>query len=467
MPTFSRRTVLHGAGVALALPFLESLAPRGARAQVLGPAKRFITVFFPMGTAQPWWTPSTTGVGDAWALSSILEPFTNLKAKSIVVSGLENYSCYSQAPDSGYTHGRLPGCFLTSSNIRAFQEQFSGQDVNSVSVDQAIAQHDLYKGQTPLDSLALTLGTSENACDGPPCSYSRNISWSVTGEPNWPLLDPGAVFDRIVGSDVDDPEAQRRRALNQSILDSVLEGATAVKPRLGVHDQNKVEEFLESVRALEQRVPLISPLTCSPIERPTFVAEFGMANTPGGYNKGTHADLMNDLVVLALQCDVTRVITHMMENERSEFVYDHISKRTFTETTSTETGEPEINYHGASAGLTDDFATITRWNALKTAELCERLNAIEDAPGVSILDNTVVMHASCMDGVRHEATNLPVILVGGLSGILKTDQHIAFAERPLRDLYFTLMNQGFNLGLTDFGNSELGAPIATLEEILA
>ncbi len=192
-----------------------------------------------------------------------------------------------------------------------------------------------------------------------------------------------------------------------------------------------------------------------------------MKNTPGSYNKATHADLINDLMVLALQCDTTGVITQMLENERSEFLYDHISLRTFTATTSTETGQPAANYHGAASGNPEDFATIVRWEALKTAELCERLAAIEEAPGVSLLDTSVVYFASCIEGYSHRATNLPVVLIGGLGGMLKTDQHLVLPDRPLRDLYFTLMNQGFNLGVTDFGNSTLGAPLSTISEILA
>jgi hypothetical protein len=477
MRDVSRRAVLRGAGVALGLPFLESLTPQGARAQTFASPRRFIAVFFPMGTAQPWWTPSATGSGNEWALSAILEPFTNLKAKSIVLSGLENYStCGTNPTDQGYSHARRPGVFLTSANLVQLQEQHNQQEVNGISVDQVIAQHESYRGQTSLESLSLSLGTAENSCDGLPCCYSRNVSWRGMSEPNWPLLDPGEAFDRIMGTGVDSADIQQRRALDQSVLDYVIESAGTLAPRLGRADQAKVDEFLSSVRDVEQRV-IQSSLACGSISRPTMRVEtrsigepplrFAIGSNTADYDKGTHADLMNDLMVLALQCDATRVITHMMENERSEFIYSHVSLRAFTETTSTETGMPCGNYHGASAGYQEEFATITRWQALKTAELCQRLNEIDDVNGATLLDNTVLMLASCMDGVRHIGVDLPCILVGGLGGVLKTNQHIALSERPMRDLYFTLMNQGFNLGLTDFGNSALGAPIATLEEILA
>lgn len=414
-----------------------------------------------------------TGSGAAWELSGILEPIGNLKSKAIVLGGLANFCAFTTDPaDVGYSHGRLPGAFMTCANIRQLQDQFNGQDVNGVSVDQYIALDPSRQGLTPLPSLELSLGTSENSCDGPPCSYSRNLSWDEAG-PRWPLIDPGAAFDRIVGLPPDQPPPEqlaRLRALDQSVIDYVVDSANALSPRLGTADRAKVDEFLTSVRSVEQRVAQVTVGdVCQVGERPTMQAAYPTNfNEPGGYDKSTHADLMSDLIVMALQCDATRVVTQMMENERSEFVYDHINLRTFTGNTSVEKNEPAGNYHGASAGYPEDFATITRWQVLKVAELCQRLDAIEDGPGVTVLDNSVVFLGSCMEGPSHRGINLPIVLLGGLAGTLKTDQHLIFPDdRPLRDLYFTLMNQGFNLGITQFGNDALERPLSVLEEILA
>lgn len=474
----SRRAVLRGVGVALSLPFLESLAPRGARAQAVGMPKRFMTIFHANGTATEYWKPLATGAGAAWNLSPILEPLFNLKEKVTVLSGFENYSCTGTDPnDKGSSHGNRPGCFLTSANVKALQQTNNNEDVNGPSVDYLISQH--IQGVAPLNSLELSLGTSENACDGPPCSYSRSISWKGMTGNNAPEVDPGAAFDRIVGAGLQnteapmpDPLAAHRRAMNQSVLDAVIDNTDAVNLRLGTVDKAKMDEFLTSVRAAEQRVielgnTMQSGLLCSPVERPTMTAEFLLANTDGGYNKGTHADVMNDLIVMAYQCDVTRVITHMMEHERSEFVYDHIIRRDFTETTSTPNGEPGGNYHGAQHGSSQDFASITYWNTEKVAQLCERLAQIEDAPGVSVLDNTIIQYASCMNGGGHYGFDLPVCLIGGLGGTFATNQHIDFGERPHRDLYYTLLNEGFGVGVNDFGTCNLGTPISTVTEILA
>jgi hypothetical protein len=320
-----------------------------------------------------------------------------------------------------------------------------------------------------LGSLQLSLGTSENSCDGPPCSYSRNISWRSPTEPAWPLIDPGAAFDHIAGNSSEEAsvQAERRRALNQSILDYVQDSAQQALPRLGVADQAKVDEFLTAVRATEQRINGPSALACTPVERPTLQAEFGISvDVAGGYSKAAHSAVMNDLMVMALQCDVTRVITHMMENERSEYIYDFLPSEPFQEPFSEGTAG---SYHGATAGDWNDFATIVKWEAGQVAALCQRLADIEEAPGMSMLDNTLVMFASSMNALE-DGNDLPVILCGNLGGAFQTDQHIAFPllpGRPLRDLYFTIMNQGFGLGETDFGNNQLGAPIANITELLA
>lgn len=459
--------------MALALPWLESLEPRGARAQGLMSPRRFVALHFPCGAPQEFWAPALTGQGAAWQLSGILEPFAALKEKIQVLGGLANFSAFTMnRDDNGQSHGRMPGAFLTCADVVQLQNDFNAQDVNGISVDQVIAQHPLYQTLAPLPSLELSVGTSDNSCDGPPCSYSRAMSWKGMEGPNLPLLDPGLAFDRVVGANTAAPpgvDLEQVRALNQSVLDYVHDSATALSPRLGQADRAKVEEFLTAVRGVERRVIETTGAACQSIERPTLQAEHGInANVPGGYDKATHVDLMNDLIVMAFQCDTTRVVTELLENERSEFLYDFVPRRTFSGGTSTEIDAFCGNYHGASAGLAEEFATIIRWEASKVAELCARLDQIEDGPGVSVLDNSVVYLGSCMEGPTHRSINLPIVLLGSLGGVLKTDQHVIFEnDRPLRDLYFTLMNQGFDLGVTDFGSNRLNQPLTTLTEILA
>jgi len=175
---------------------------------------------------------------------------------------------------------------------------------------------------------------------------------------------------------------------------------------------------------------------------------------------------MNALIAMAFECDVTRVISYMLEDERSEFTYDNVQERAFTPDASTEKGGACPQYHASQHSGGDDFATITWWNVGKVAALCRKLDAIEEAPGISVLDNTVVFLGSCMRGGSHEAANLPVALLGGGNLGLETDQHIVLDKRPLRDLYVTLMNDVFGLAVRDFGQNLTGAPLASITNLL-
>jgi hypothetical protein len=214
-----------------------------------------------------------------------------------------------------------------------------------------------------------------------------------------------------------------------------------------------------------------SGLMCSPVERPNLQAQFLLQNVEGGYNKADHAAVMNDLMVMALQCDVTRVVTHMTEHERSEFVCNHITRKSFTESTWAEGTGFCQNYHGAQHGDSQEFASITQWDASQVAALCERLDQIEDAPGVSVLDNSIVVFASCMDGNPHYGNRIPVALIGGAGGTFKMNQHIQFTptpdDRPMRDLYYTIMNGYFGMDVQSFGNNVKGSPLAMIEQLMA
>jgi hypothetical protein len=488
--SLSRRTVLRGAGIALALPWLESLMPRGVLAQVGGGdnglPKRYLPVFFPNGSASQWWTGTAAGEGNGWTLSPILESWLPLKDKVTVISGLENWSAFAPTgPGVEPSHGRLPGAFLSGVSRDLVRDQLgsNAEDINGVTVDQVIAQK--ANLGTPLASMQLGLSTIESFCDGRPCSLSQSISWSDTFTPLYKRVDPIEVFNQIVtnapadpggggGGTGPTPEQLKRVALNQSVLDAVIESAERTNGRLGAADKAKMDEFLTSVRAVETRATQVgqsvgSTLTCSQITQPTMNAAYGMANGTNGYDKGAHMDVMNDLIVMAFQCDVTRVISYMLEDERAEFEYSHVTQREFTDTTSTPGNGSCGNYHGAqhAGDANNNYASIIHWQASKMAELATKLSMIEESPGISVLDNMILMFASCMHGGNHDGNDLPVALIGGGNGILKTNQHLMFNERPMRDLHLTVMNSYFGLNEADFGHSETGAQIAIMTEILA
>lgn len=152
--------------------------------------------------------------------------------------------------------------------------------------------------------------------------------------------------------------------------------------------------------------------------------------------------------------------------ERSEFTYDHVQERAFTAESSTPKGGACPEYHAAQHQTGDAFATITWWNVTKVADLCRRLDAIEEVPGVSLLDNSVVLFGACMQGSNHLADELPFALIGGKNLGLKNDHHVVLDKRPLRDLYLTLLNPVFGLGVEAFGQNVTGAPSTIVDQIL-
>lgn len=474
----SRRVLLRGAGVALALPWLESLAPREAGAQAVGPALRFIPIFLPNGASEVW-TPQ--GAGGAWSLSAVLSPLQAFKAKMSVISNLENGSSFNSDGSNSVepSHGRQPGGWLTCVNsdlLKAQKGLKAGDNYNGISVDQVMAEHAVFKGKTPLPSLQVGLSTAYSFCDGRICSLSRSVSWRNATTPLYKAVDPLTVFNSISSSikpvNPDDPELKRRIALNKSVLDNVLDNAKETRDLLSVADQKRMDEFMDSVRALEVQATGMSGgmggVACEMPQAPslTGIKEDGIKQTSPTYDKGKHAAVMNDLIALAFRCDVTRVISYMLEDERSEFVYDNVPKQKFSATSASPDNGMCGQWHGAQHGTQDEFSTITWYNVGLVADLCAKLDAIKEADGRTALDNSVVLLGGAMHGSDHKCDRLPTALIGGGGGKLKTDQHVVLDKRPLRHLHYTLMNSVFGMGVTDFGASAANIPLATLNEIL-
>ena len=457
----SRRTILKAAGVALALPWLESLIPRPLRAQATPAARRYIALYFPNGTAD-FWQPSGKGAGDAWKLSPILEPLAPVKRYVSVISNVSNYATF------GGAHVEPSHSNCGASTWTCVRPNGNNQENNAISVDQVIANK--IGGQTPLASIQLGLSTLDSSPDGLPAQHSRSMAWKSATEPLYKIVNPQAAFDRLTSggnagaqSAAEMAAAERRRALDKSVLDFVLDDVTGLQPKLGNSDRQKLDQFLTSVRSLEKRVAdpsmqVAASATCAMGTRPSAV--YGVGNTPGDYNRETHAQIMMDLVTMAFSCDMTRVVSFMLDDARSDFVYNFINERKFSATGSTPGTNPVGSYHGLQhAGDTNDgFATISWWNAQKACELAQRLEAIAEGDG-NVLDNTVITFACGMHSGNHDAKDLPVALIGGggktASGtVLKLDQHHDFAdEQRLADVHLTIMQHVFACEDKVFGSS--------------
>jgi hypothetical protein len=481
----SRRTFLRGAGVALSLPWLESLVPKGAMAQA-GARLRYLPIFLPMGAAESW-KPSTSGQGAAWQLSGILEPLQAFKSKMIVLTGMENGTSFNANGSSSVepSHGQQPGAWLTCIDPKVVRMQLGLAEANRISLDQTMGKTPSVVGDTPIKTMQVGLSTWYSNCDFNPCSNLRSVSWSDQGKPMYKSVDPLEVFTQLTGvvssapatpPGVPDPALQRRIALNKSVLDAVVENSTRTQARLGAADKAKMDQFLTHVRTVEKQATTMSlgmgGLACSPIAKPTLpgpILPDKAKQNSATYDKGAHADVMNDLIVMAFQCDATRVITHMLEDERSEFIYSHVPRRVFTATTSSAgTGVCGEYHNNGQHGDQNEFATMCWWNTGKVAALCAKLDAVKEGDK-SILDNSVIWFGSPMHGSNHSCGQIPMTLIGGGGGKLKTDQHIVFPKRWLRDLHVTIMKDVFGMsgaGVDDFGIARADVPYMQMKEIL-
>lgn len=461
----SRRALLGAGGAVLALPWLEALAPRPARGQSDQGPLRFLPVFFGCGAPDYWW-PSAPGQGSGWQLSSLLEPFAPFKDRVLLLGNVENYSPFNANGSSSVepSHGRQSGAFLTCADAGRKREQLGVDEANGISVDQVLAK--ALAGQTRVDSLQLGLSTINSYCDGQPCSGSRSISWAEETTPLYKQIDPPQVFDRLFGAG--QPLESKRNRHSRSVIDAVLASSKALEGKLGQSDRQTLDRYLTSLREVEKKVDA----TCvTAPTRPTFSARVPMKNGDEGYDRGVHWDVMNDLMALAFQCDLTRVISFMIDDERSEFVYDHLETRHFTPTTSTPGDGSRVAYelHGGGQSGADNnetWCTVTRWQSVKLVELCQKLASMPEGEG-SVLDGLVMFYGASMHGADHSAEELPSLLLAS-NKLLRSDRYLRF-DQPCskRDVFYTLLNGVFGLDVPSFGESALGLPNRLVTELLA
>jgi hypothetical protein len=231
-----------------------------------------------------------------------------------------------------------------------------------------------------------------------------------------------------------------------------------VQKRLGRSDRLRLDQFQGSVRTLEKRVQEAGlPQACTIRERPTVAIAPG--NLPPDYNRNTHADLMIDLMVMALGCNTDRVVSFMFDDGGSDFVYDFLQERAFTDAGSTAGTAPVGSFRALATSPTglDGYATINYWFATKVASLCRRLASLADGPNGSVLDDTLIWFGSGMrDGQSRSPAALPLAYLGTAGGALKVNQHLDLqGKRSLSDLYVTLIQKAFGIdGVPTFGDSK-------------
>lgn len=424
----SRRTVLRGLGVSLALPWLESLAPRAmaATATPIGASpRRMAYMFVPNGMHLPDWTPKNHGY--AYDLPHILQPLASVQDDVMVISGLTHDKGRANGDGAG-DHARSASVFLTGAQPR----KTDGSDIRSgVSVDQIAAK--AAGSATRFASLELGCepGRSAGNCDsGYSCAYSSNISWSSGSTPVGKETNPRFVFDRLFGDGKPrdlDQNAIRREALKKSVLDFIADDAKRLQSQLGSNDREKLEEYLSGVREVERRIertdddPKISVDVDYPIPK----------GTPSDY--GEHIRLMCDMIVLAFQTDRTRIATFMLADAGSNRSYRQIN---------VPDGHHDLSHHRGDAAKHAKIREINRFHVSQLAYLLQRLKATPDGVEGNLLDHSMICYGSAIsDGDRHNNENLPILLAGHGGGAIDSGRHVQVApETPMCNLFMSMLD---------------------------
>ncbi|MEJ7727970.1 MAG: DUF1552 domain-containing protein [Polyangiaceae bacterium] len=427
----TRRAFLGGAGALVALPMLESL--RGKKAHAADDTiRRILAYYVPCGIHMAKWTPASTGAG--FELTEILQPLANVKDKLMVVSGLANAPA---KPDGPGDHASGTGAFLTA----AHPFKTEGANIqNGISMDQVAANKIGELTRIPSLQLGLEGGGGTGNCDsGYSCAYARNISWASATQPLPKITSPGVLFDQIFdGFDPEETSAEKakRNRYRSSILDYVLADAKALQAKLGQTDKEKLDQYLTGVYDVEEKIKKseTGPV-CTIIDKP-----------PEDLGFQEHLAIMHELMVLALQCDATRVITFMMANAGSNRSYDFIG---------VSGGHHEISHHQGAQSNFDKLTLIDIWEMQQFAALLEAMDAVEETDGRTLLENSAVFLSSEIeDGDSHSHFNMPILLAGTGGGLIKSGRHLSFeGQQSVGKLFLSMLQ---TVGVTDdsFGDAQ-------------
>ena len=419
-----RRAFLRGLGTTLALPFLDAMIPAFGSTAGSKPATRMGFVYVPNGIIGANWLPAAEGAN--FEFNTTMKALESFREQVLVISNLAQINGRSLG-DGGGDHARAGASWLTG----VHPKKTEGADIHSgISADQ-VAARELGK-QTQFGSLEIGVEAPSLAggCDsGYSCAYTNTVSWRSPVTPNPMEVNPRVLFERIFGDgDTTDPAA-RLEGLRErrSILDFVKGGVDRLETRLGSGDRAKLTEYLDAVRDIERRIQKAEEqsdaMKLPVMQRP--------AAAPEEYVD--HARLMMDLMVIAWQADLTRVVTFMLAREGSNRSYREIG---------VSDGHHNCTHHQNDPQKIADTVKINTHHVQQLAYLINRLKATPDGDG-SLLDHSMIMYGSSIaDGNMHTHVDLPTVLIGGASGQLKGNRHIRCAnETPMNNLLLSMLDK--------------------------
>jgi len=433
-----RRTFLRGLGASVALPMLDAMIPALAKPGDVKVPLRVGYFYTPNGIIQEYWRPASAGSG--YEMTDILRPLEPYRDQLLVLTHLNN-------GDSESVSGHVGGStlFLTGAEPNKSLSEIQA----GISVDQVFARE--FGKETPLVSLQLCI---ENAAElagqssgGYSSAYTNTISWSSPTTPLPMEHRPRDIFERLFGDAGTDPATRQMRIRQQkSVLDFIQEETRRYVKDLGASDRAKLDEFSDALRDVESRVQKAEAKV--DIELPEMERPVGI---PGHEE---HIRLMYDLMLLAYQTDMTRVLTFMIAREYSEIVYTQLGHK--------DPYHP-LTHHRREPTRQRQAAEIDIYHATLFGEFVGKMRAAKEVDGSSLLDNAMLVYGAGLgDGDIHSQWNVPVALLGGGGGTIKGGRHIVYQEgTPLANLHVAMLNRA-GIQTESFGG-ELGMSNGTLD----
>jgi len=422
---FSRRTMLRGLGVTMALPWLESLNVWGDDAtgtkQASEAPVRLAVLFAGNGFhSREWWAK---GEGQAMEFGKVLAPLQDFREKTLFIKGL-----YNEQALKGNIHSSQTGNILSGAPLASGGEIRSG-----TSVDQYLAQ--TYGRSTKVPSLVLGCEKSNPSVHkNYSMLYSSHISWTSPTTPTPLELYPALAFDRLFKDEV-----QRG---DKSVLDAVLADASDLRRQISTTDQRKLDEYLDSVRDVEQRIANAGKQGELQGWRPTLDKP-NIPRPPEGIpqNIADHMRLMCDILILGFQTDTTRITTLKLNNDHSSLRFPHL-------------GVDYMIHHLLSHSDGADWLKVNQFFVEQMAYIARKLDGIQEGERTA-LDNSMLMLCSSMMSGGHDATQLPVVMVGRGGGKIQTGRILDYKDKPNRQmcrLYMSMMDK-MNVKVNKFGDA--------------
>ena len=414
-----RRAILRGIGASVALPLLDAMVPAlGQSSKLTEPVSRLGYVYLPMGMDPSPWVPQKEGRLES--LTPSLEPLNPFIDNVSVISNLEIRDAHTTG-----NHASSNCAFLSC--VKAKRTEGSDYSLGT-TVDQIAAK--VIGSDTPFPSLELgtdIISQVGNCDNGYACVYQNSLSWSSPTTALPTEADPRVLFERLFGDGGTPEQRNAQLTTNASLLDAVMEDMNKYQKELGATDKLKVDEYLDTVREVERRIQMSQAQSekakLPDLERPTAVPE----------DWEEHVKLMMDLQVLALQADLTRVVTFQLAREASTRTYPQIGV--------VEPHHP-ISHHGNDPIQLEKLAKINKYHVSLFAYMLERMSSITDGNG-SLLDGSTYLLGSGMGNPDiHDHKNLPIVVASGSRTGIVGGRHIRFGDEqtPLANLHLSLLD---------------------------